>query len=551
MKPAHLRRLGGAAVVAMAAGLLAAPAAVADGTGLQVTGTTASPQPRIASEGVVTDACDATTTPGWIGRTIDGPTLKATVASDTTGTLSARFSVRDLTAPDTAAFSAVREAAAWNKEATTVVPGLVDGHSYAWNVRALQGHKISAASPDCHFKVDLTSAQPTVSSPDFPPSGSGQKPTKYAGELATFVFTGSDPAPAAGGEASGLACFRYAFNDATQLAGGGCGADSVKPAADGTATLNLKVQEWGTNQLYVQAVDNAGNVSFKTTYDFYAPWDPRPKPSALGDVDGDAVPDILLPDTAGNLQIISGRANDTTPSSVIPANRAPGAVKNWNNYQVLHRGWSGAPADDLIIRENGRDAVYSFMNQYGTGDFRRASAVLVYWPDCGFDDCPAGYGTGWKDAQQQLLIGAVGARPELSGLLTLQNGDLWVAQAGVLNYSDPQRLTTGGLWTGYDLIAPGADAAGNLALWARERANGALHVYAIPKQADGTFDYSALADPSAGVVATGFTVGAYPTLGSQGDLDGDGTADLWAVTADRHLVTYSGFAEPKDLGVLR
>ena len=98
--------------------------------------------------------------------------------------------------------------------------------------------------------------------------------------------------------------------------------------------------------------------------------------------------------------------------------------------------------------------------------------------------------------------------------------------------------------------APGPDADGNLALWARERATGQLHAYALPKQADGSFDFTAR-DHAAGVVASGFTTGEYPTPGSSGDLTGDGAPDLWAVTAGRHLVTYSGWTAPKDLGALR
>ncbi|MET9399573.1 hypothetical protein [Kitasatospora sp. NPDC002965] len=557
MKPAHLRRLGGAAAVAVAAGLLAAPTAGAAETGLRVTGTTASPRPGNVSEGVVTDACDATTAPGWIGRTTDGPTLRASVASDTAGTLSARFSVRDLTADGAAVFSAVREASAWNKEATTLVPGLVDGHGYAWNARALQGHKISAASPDCHFKVDLTSAQPTVSSPDFPPLGSGQTPGKYAGETAAFVISGTDPAPAGGGEASGLACYRYALNDSLLMSGGCDSGASVKPGPGGTVTLDVKVREWGTNVLYVKAVDNAGNSSFHTGYHFYAPSDPRPKPSAVGDVDGDAVPDILLPDTAGNLQIISGRANDTTPSSVLPADLAPGSVKNWNDYRVSHRDRNYSTADDLLVREvGGPGSVYLLRNVYGTGEFSRSGTGYVDWPRwcANPGPCAPGYPVGWDGVQDLVLPGRIGTTgPAGSGLLRMQAGDLWVATPfpGGGSFNDAERLTTGGLWAGYDLVTPGPDASGGLVLWARERADGALHAYAIPKKADGTLDFSALADPSAGVVATGFTVDAYPTLGSSGDLDGNGTADLWAVTADRHLVTYSGWTAPKDLGVLR
>ncbi|MER6363037.1 hypothetical protein [Kitasatospora sp. NPDC001527] len=552
MKPAQLRRIGGAVAVALTAGLFAVPAAVADGTGLRVTGTTASPQPRDLSAGTTGDACDQTTAPGWIGLTSGGPTLRADVASDTYGGLSASFAVRDLTT-GTAAFDGTGQAD--GGIATTTVPGLADGHAYAWNARALQDGATSASSPDCHFKLDLSRPQATVSSTDFPPSGSGQTSTKYAGQTGTFVVGGTDLAPA-GGEASGIACFLYAF-DVYRL-GGDCDADSVKPGPDGTATIRTKVRQWGTNTLWVVAVDNAGNQSYKVGYTFYAPSNPSP-PSSPGDVDGDGVVDILLPDAQGNLQYISASANDTTPNWSVRALAAPNAQRSWTPLQVAHRGWDSsahAPMDDLFIHEPGsgwlsmyQNSDYGALEGYTIGANRPeecedATGAVV--------PCPADFAGNWSKADQLLAFGPLGDGPEPS-LLTLEGGDLWL-HTGDLAYSfdlRSRRLTTGGGWTGYDLVAPGRDAAGNLALWARERATGALHAYAIPRQTGGGFDFSALADPSAGVVATGFTVDAYPVLGSSGDGDGDAVPDLWAVTADRHLLTYRGLADPKDLGVLR
>ncbi|MFB7472074.1 hypothetical protein [Kitasatospora sp. NPDC056184] len=550
MKPAHLRRLGGAVAVALTAGLFAAPAASAHGYGPRVTGTTASPQPRNLSAGTAGDACDRTTAPGWIGLTPGGPTLSATVASRTAGTLSARFSVKDLTT-GTAAFGATAEASGGT--ATTVVPGLADGHRYAWNARALQGHRTSAPSPDCHFGVDLAAPRVAVSSTDFPESGSGRTATKYAGETGTFVLTATDPAPA-GGEASGTACFRYALNGTIGVSSG-CADGTVKPGPDGTATLALRVPQWGTNILSVEAVDNAGNVSQTATYTFYAPSNPNP-PQAPGDVDADGVPDILLPDTAGNLQIISAAAGDTTPTSVVAAQAAPNQT-SWTGVQVVHRGWRGhAPMDDVLTHEPGSSVLYFHYNDDAGAFSQRPSTVDRPFRCVDAADvpaaCPADFADDWSKADQLVALGSLNGKPN-SALLTVENGDLWLfPDPGLRSWLPAARkLTTGGSWTGYDLVAPGPDAAGNLALWARERATGALHAYPIPKLADGTFDFAALADPSAGVVATGFTVDAYPALGSSGDGDGDTVPDLWAVTADRHLLTYRGLANPKDLGVLR
>ncbi|MEU8921780.1 hypothetical protein AB0D10_12725 [Kitasatospora sp. NPDC048545] len=538
MAHTYLRRLGGVAAATVAAGLLAVPtAAVADDTAPAVLGTEQGGENR-------TIACDATTAPLRSGRTAAGPTLKAKVTG-----AGARFGVWDET---TGAQAPVYtgEAQAYAQQASVKVPGLLDGHSYAWHAWALQGTQVSAPSADCHFSVDTTSPTATVSSTDFPASG---KATKYAGQKGTFVIRTADPAPA-GGTASGVACVRYGFD---YLGVGGCDSpNAVKPGADGTVTLDLKVLNWGSNDLKVQVLDDAGNLG-QASYSFYAPSNPNP-PSTLGDVDGDGTADILLPDAQGNLQYIGVNSVDTTPASTVRAVAAPDRT-SWASYQVAHRGWSNdhAPsADDLFIHKPGQGYLYLHRNvDYGsigqalTGAVRSTECV----DDTGADAaCPADFAKDWSKADQLVAFGPVDGGTEPS-LVTLEGGNLWLHAGGDFAYGwqKARKLTASGAWGGYDLIAPGPDAAGNLALWARDRATGELHAHPVPKRADGTLDFSALADPAANVVATGFTTDAYPTLGSSGDGDGDGKPDLWAVTADRHLVTFSGWSAPKDLGALR
>ncbi|MFJ6134443.1 hypothetical protein [Kitasatospora sp. NPDC092286] len=555
----YRRMLAGTGLVALAAGLLTAPAANA-ATGLTVSDPTASPKPRVESTGAFTDACDSVTAPGWIGLTTDGPTLNAKVVSDTAGTPSARFAVWDrTTGSGTAVYSGLAQA--YSGSASLTVPGLVNGHSYSWNVQAVEGDQTTQPTAECHFGLDLAPPTNSVESTDFPPSGSGQSATKYAGETATFTFRGSDPAPATGGAPSGLACYRYTLLSTIGVGWTCDSAGTVRPGADGTASVDLKIPQWGTNILTVQAMDNAGNVSQPVRYDFYAPSDPRPKPIVPGDVDGDGVPDILLPDGAGNLQVISAAATGTTPSSVIPGALAPGAA-GWANDRVLHRGWApvhGAGDDLLVLSAYNPRVIYAYAN-WSKGDFGDERPSLVWKPsgtDC-YDaagtsiTCPEGYTDSWSASDQLVALGSRGdlTEPSWPVLVSVEHGKLWAYYDGFGDYSFAQPIETTGDWSGYDLIAPGPDASGSLTLWARERADGTLHAYPVPKQANGLFDFSALADPAAGVVASGFTVGAYPTLGSSGDGDGDGAPDLWAVTADRHLVTYSGWSAPKDLGVL-
>ncbi|MGW1175924.1 hypothetical protein ACWD4P_19690 [Kitasatospora sp. NPDC002543] len=536
MRNAYVRKLGGVAAVAVAAGLLTTPTAAVADTAPAVLGTSQGGDYR-------SEACDSTTAPGWVGWTNYGPTLTAKV--DGTG---ARFAVRDETTGTDPVFTG--EAQAYAQQAKTVVRGLVDGHSYAWHAWALQGQQVSASSADCHFTVDTTPPTATVSSPDFPNGGPA---AKYGGQKATFVIRTADQAPT-GGTGSGVACVRYGFD---YLGVGGCDSrDAVNPAADGTATLALKIPRWGTNTLNVQVLDKVGNVA-NASYTFYAPSNPNP-PKTLGDVDGDGVADILLPDAQGNLQYIGVNASDTTPNATIRALASPDH-NGWESYRIVHRGWSNAHApssDDLFLHQPGSDYLYLYRNfDYGAlaGNMVGAQRPSTCVDGAGAQTaCPADFADDWSKAEQIVAFGPAAGGFDPS-LLTLEDGNLWLHAGGDFAFgrAKARKLTTTGDWAGYDLVAPGPDAAGNLALWARDRATGELHAYPVPKQADGSFDYSALADPKADVVATGFTTAAYPTLGSSGEGDADGEPDLWAVTPDRHLVTFSGWSVPKDLGALR
>ncbi|WP_224277933.1 hypothetical protein [Streptomyces sp. LS1784] len=546
----HARRLGGATVVVLAAGLLAAPGAAAV-PGDAVTDPKAVPAPGFTSTGLRTDACDDTTAPGWLE--VANPVLTVSATSP-----QVRFKLWDDSTPehDKIVDTTADVTGGAAKLATSA---LADGHSYSWQAWPEYSPGSGKPTPTCHFRVDLTHPGLSVSSTDFPESGSGTTPGKYAGENGVFTLKGLDAAPA-GGEASGVACYQYVLDGSLSVGWDCASGHTVKAGADGTAQLTLKPRDWGTNILTVQAMDNAGNVSQPATYTFYAPWDPRPKPMVPGDVDGDGVPDILVPDAQGNLQIISAAATDTTPSSTVPAVLAP-LRAGWQDDEVLHRGWINghAPGDDLLVHPKGNPGfLYAYNNRY-QGDFGQSYPSLVDKPTRCVDataatiPCPEGYTEDWSGSDRLVALGSRKPTAQASWpvLVSVEHGKLYAYYDGLLRYSSAQPVATTGDWSGYDLIAPGADASGNLTLWARDRATGVLHAYPIVKQANGLLDFSALADPSANVVATGFTTAAYPTLDSAGDGDGDGKPDLWAVTADRHLVTFSGWSAPRDLGALR
>ncbi|PYC78120.1 hypothetical protein C7C46_17490 [Streptomyces tateyamensis] len=539
----RLLATGGALALTTGLALALAPAAQAD-PGPVLTNPRMNPIP--VNAGVSTNGCEGVDTgTGWLSAGSQ-PEFLVDVPADYAGSKQPRFRVLDVTGPD-GIVVLDQEAPVAYGVARVGVADLLDGHSYAWRAQ-LPGGQGRAVTPLCHFQVDTTAPTTTVSSTDFPAAGSN----KFAGEKGTFTLAGTDPAPA-GGAASGVACFRPVLDGSVSVFK--CGdPGTVLPGADGTANVVLRPGSWGPNTLTVQTMDNAGNVSV-ASYSFYAPWNPNP-PQAQGDVDNDAVPDILLPDAAGNLQVISGNAGSTTPTTTVAAVNAPGGQGTWAGVQLAHRGWDNTnPADTVFAHRDGN--LYAYRN---TGTLNLNSGGLVRRPSSCADAnevqvaCPAGYATDWSGVEQLVALGqadkASATRP---WLLTVEQGNLWLYGNGNLLFGreKAQQLTTSGNWSNFDLVAPGADAKGNLSLWARDRATGELHVYPLPMQASGIVDFSALADPSAHGVGAVFTTAAFPTLGSSGDLDGDGTPDLWAVTADRHLQVFRGYQQPKDWGLLK
>ncbi|OKJ17258.1 hypothetical protein [Kitasatospora sp. CB01950] len=529
------RLLAACATTALAAGLFAAPAAQAV-SDPWITGPTVLPGTSL--DGERTDGCNATGMPGWVTNSFPGPELYAR----TTAT-AATFELWDATGTKILDTTAAADGLG---NVRAFIGDLAEGPGYTWQVRPEYPSGSGAPSATCRFGIDRTQPTVGVNSVDFPPSGTAG-PSKYAGQPGVFTFSGAD-----GG--SGLVCFRYVLDDTPSVGGCEPAPGVVLPGADGTVSVTLKPATWGTHNLYVQAIDGAGNASQPLSYSFYAPSNPT---KVLGDVDNDGVPDILLPDSQGNLLVISGDAGSTTPSAVVPAQWSPTGT-GWSGLQVVHRGWGAASsvaADTVYVHEPDGEYLYQYLNR---GEFSIDSTIppyvrhatsctnLVKSPVA----CPADHSTSYAGVQQLVAFGSVDAiNPYGLNLLDVEQGNLWL-QRDPSRFTKSTQLTSTGLWNGYDLIAPGPDAGGNLALWAREQATGVLRSYAVPKLANGSFDFSALADPADGTVIGSFPVADYPTLGSSGDLDGDGQADLYAVTAGRHLITFKGVAHPKDLGPL-
>ncbi|WP_198045699.1 ricin-type beta-trefoil lectin domain protein [Kitasatospora mediocidica] len=464
-------------------------------------------------------------------------------------------------------------AASQNSNVSVNIPGtsLADGHLYAWTANAYDSDPPSGGlgSPDvaaCFFRIDKTSPTLAVNSSEFPPSGTpNPHPTVYAGSSVggTFTLTGNDPAPA-GGTASGTACYRWS-TDPTPVTGWKCsdgaGAGIVLQSSP-SFTYTPGSASWGTNIVYVQAQDNAGNYGQPAAYSFFAPWNPKGT-SAYGDVTGDSKPDILLPDAVGNLRIVTAGVD---PANAISAYATAAPTENWNTVQVTHRGNLDAGTVDDVVALNSADSTLRWYKNYGNGTFSSSGNVKPAPTSCTDLSgkalpgvCPFTGAQPWAGVTQILALGTPSGESTSAAsigrtsLLVVDGSQLWLLNSAAPGANSDQLDGTAHLvstadWSNYDLINPGpangpslsAGGAMQPTLWARNRKTGQLTAY--PITGGSVPNYSQLADPTKGLTIAGVNlqVTDYPQVGSSGDLNGDGVPDLWATTSTGQLVIWTG-----------
>ncbi|MFJ2810836.1 ricin-type beta-trefoil lectin domain protein [Kitasatospora sp. NPDC087271] len=466
----------------------------------------------------------------------------------------------------------------YNDPAESVTPGsLSDGHQYGWYAQSGDGTLSSPESAWCYFRVDRTNPRVSISSTDFPPSGTpNPTPAKYMNDWGRFAINAEDPAPGAGLQASGVACVRVS-TDPTPVVGWKCGqSDTLSPGQP----YDYQPRQWGTNTLYAWAMDNAGNYSQPALYNFYVPWKPGTQP-LFGDVTNDQQPDIVLADKNGDLRIIGGTA-DPTNSLVAPAAAAPGNLKygaTWADYQISHHGalTAGLPVDQLVVHYTGAAAelkkiLYVIPND-GTGRFDQSQPLAPSRPTTckvyGTTTPCDGYNSGdWSNVSQVIAFGtpkgeAVGPKPgdptktvftTQTSIMTLENNNLYVFNpVGNLLSGTTLIPTLSGSWNDLELINPGAAngpttnpatkaTANQTTLWARSRTTGDIYAYPLGFNADGTVDYSALTKPDAGTpILTGanWSAAAQPKIGAA-DLNNDGYPDLWAINNSNAITVFPG-----------
>ncbi|MFI1524015.1 LamG-like jellyroll fold domain-containing protein [Kitasatospora cineracea] len=527
---------------------------------------------------------------GWI--TSQDLSLSSTVRSPNQGQLTEWANIWDLhTGKSAEGWSGF--VSSGNQASYPVPTGfLEDGHSYGWVAKGDDGLLRGSPAPTCHFRVDLT--DPTLSLPgsangpavtdlttQFPPAGNGQTTTLHVGQTGTIPFTAADALPAgalpAGLQRSGVAAVHWSFNP--------CMCDPYVQHAYFTSLptqlpvtqLPVTPTHWGTNTVYIQAEDNAGNKTQVTPYTFSVLWSPTPL--AYGDVSGDGYPDILAAGDDGRLLNYGQGVGFTAAPTAATVGQAP-AGSSWKDLRTSHRGTfdAGDNVDALFVHKDpgadgtggGSELFYYPNNPDQNGTFDLPTKSLGR-PDCsqGVNPSCADYGSvgSWATVSQVTPIGSSSStlKPtdqitQGSGVLVVEKNNLWYYPSlGKMHtntagqstpFGPPTKLTSDGSWGNYDLMVPGnALADGKPALWVRARATsgtvtaGDIYQYALAFGPGTTADgvaYTTVTGLSASPatrLTSGLTVAAFPQIGAVGDLNGDDVPDLWGFVGSTNRIT--------------
>ncbi|MDG4806766.1 hypothetical protein O7634_08370 [Micromonospora sp. WMMD1120] len=134
----------------------------------------------------------------------------------------------------------------------------LDGVTYAWRVRVLDGDTATPWSGTCHFTLDRTGGPaPTVDSPEYP-SGGWDRPGGAIGVPGVFTLTSASP---------DTVSYRYQFY-ASEMSEQAPAGTVAANGLGGPATVEWTPQSAGYHSVEVYAIDRAGNYSERNIYEY-------------------------------------------------------------------------------------------------------------------------------------------------------------------------------------------------------------------------------------------------------------------------------------------
>ncbi|MFE0346844.1 FG-GAP-like repeat-containing protein [Streptomyces griseoluteus] len=407
--------------------------------------------------------------------------------------------------------------------------------SYTWKVSAKDKDGVESGwSPTCKFSVDRTrpANPPVITSKGgkFPPGTTGwPSPTGKARELGEFQF-------AANGVSDVDHYVWYTdYDPALRDAEPGISAPVVPPS-------------YGPHFVYAYSVDKAGNRSDTATYLYYA--NRSATRDGPGDLNGDGNRDIWSVDSNGTLMTYAGQGSRDFAAAT------NGGERSFADAVVDSQGdWGQDGYNDLVSLEpdavDNKKKLRAYPNN-GNGIIQDEPVELTV--ACPVADPEYGCATGddhWYNAEQIVSAGDLNGDDQ-PDVLVKQGKQLWAYYGNrntmMLDVSRAPVLVGNGDWDQFTLIAPGDLNADKVPdLWLRQNATGDIYRAYGAKGPDGYLDPTTWGAPAKRVkIGTGVKASVYPTVGSAGDVDKDGYADLWARKDDNTMTGWPGKAPGGD-----